>query len=144
MTAYPNGLTAAFSFSEAEREQIMSRFWTLLRAQAAKWNGMDSTSLPVEPIFERADTGALIASRIISRLSSIVTAICQHLIKTFLLIFINFYTAFRKGCIFFMGEETTPAFAQSVAAFESKSLSAYPKCCRSAFKTPFSAVSGAF
>ena len=48
MTAYPNGLTAAFSFSEAEREQIMSRFWTLLRAQAAKWNGMDSTSLPVE------------------------------------------------------------------------------------------------
>lgn len=26
----------------------MSRFWTLLRAQAAKWNGMDSTSLPVE------------------------------------------------------------------------------------------------
>lgn len=43
-----NSLLAEFSFSESEQEKLIGRLWELLKTQAGKYNGIDSTSMTVE------------------------------------------------------------------------------------------------
>lgn len=41
-------LTADFSFSQEEQEKIIYKLWELLKIQAHKYNGIDSTSMTIE------------------------------------------------------------------------------------------------
>lgn len=43
-----NSLLREFSFSESEQEKLIGRLWELLKTQAGKYNGIDSTSMTVE------------------------------------------------------------------------------------------------
>lgn len=43
-----NSLMTDFSFSEAEQETILCKMYDLLKKQANKYNGTDSTSMPIE------------------------------------------------------------------------------------------------
>lgn len=43
-----NNLMTGFLFSELEQETFFSKLWELLKQQAEKYNGMDSTSMPIE------------------------------------------------------------------------------------------------
>ncbi|MGN1170722.1 MAG: DUF6179 domain-containing protein [Lachnospiraceae bacterium] len=43
-----NGLLADLTFSESEQEKFIAGLWELLKAQAGKYNGIDSTSMTVE------------------------------------------------------------------------------------------------
>ncbi len=43
-----NGLLADLTLSESEQEKLIGRLWELLKTQAGKYNGIDSTSMTVE------------------------------------------------------------------------------------------------
>lgn len=43
-----NGLLADLTFSESEQEKLIAGLWELLKMQAGKYNGIDSTSITIE------------------------------------------------------------------------------------------------
>ncbi len=43
-----NSLLTQFSFSESEQEKLIAGLWELLKMQAGKYNGIDSTSITIE------------------------------------------------------------------------------------------------